>query len=64
LIDAARSQKQKMGGKVTRHVGKWILKIYLPTANFGRIGEWVSGYPQQWPWMLHPSTAYSIQQVA
>jgi hypothetical protein len=32
--------------KVTRHVGEWILNTYSPTANFGRIGEWASGYPQ------------------
>ena len=34
------------GWKVTRHVGKWILNSYSPTANFARIGEWASGYPQ------------------
>ena len=31
--------------KVTRHVGEiaeWILNTYLPTAKFGRIGEWLS----------------------
>ena len=28
--------------KVTRHVGEWILNTYSPTANFGRIGEWLS----------------------
>jgi hypothetical protein len=28
--------------KVTRHVGEWILNTYLPTAYFGRIGEWLS----------------------
>jgi hypothetical protein len=32
--------------KVTRHVGEWILNTYSSTANFGRIGEWASGYPQ------------------
>jgi hypothetical protein len=32
--------------KVTRHVGEWILNTYSPTANFGRICEWASGYPQ------------------
>jgi hypothetical protein len=25
----------------TCHVGKWILNIYSPTANLGRIGEWL-----------------------
>jgi hypothetical protein len=35
-------QKQKKRGKVTRHVGEWILNIYSPTANFGRVGEWSS----------------------
>jgi hypothetical protein len=34
--------------KVTRHVGEWILNTYSPTAYFGRIGEWASGYPQHW----------------
>jgi hypothetical protein len=32
--------------KVTRHVGEWILNTYSPTAYFGRIGKWASGYPQ------------------
>jgi hypothetical protein len=34
--------------KVTRHVGEWNLNTYSPTAYFGRIGEWASGYPQHW----------------
>ena len=58
LVDAAFSKKKiKMQmsmtfqeKKVTRHVGEWILNTYSPTANFGRIGEWASGYPQHWSW--------------
>jgi hypothetical protein len=49
LVDAACSQKTKVNvkkqinmtfqeGKVTCHMGEWILNIYSPTANFGRVG--------------------------
>jgi hypothetical protein len=41
-----KMKKKNLGGKVTRHVGDRILNIYSPTAKFGRIGEWGSGYPQ------------------
>ena len=45
------------GWKVTRHVGKWILNSYSPTANFARIGEWASAYPQ--PCAFYAVTARS-----